>query len=560
VASKNPPILGSPFRSALSGGAVLASVALAVAWWVLDAAADSVLFAEGTFAEELLSPSHRELVLRLSVAIAILVIAVTHLRMRGVDRQLEMFAAAVENAGDAAFWKDRSGRLVYVNEAACQMLGYSREELLTMSLADVDPFVTPDDVERSFAELAGKKRYRLERFHRAKSGRLIPVELSGTYVKLGAGLYTCSFIRDMTERNAVRDALERSQETLLRAQRVARLGSFEWDVRTNASQWSDEMYRLLGAERRAFEATNEAFFEFIHPEDRDRVRERIARDVAERSPHLSVHRVVQASGTVIWVRCQGELLLGSDGEPSRMVGTIQDVTDIKRAEEELRERNRLKDLFTDVMRHDLMNPAAGIRLASEALLRVEQDAAKSGLLRGIRRGADDMIGLCEAATKYAKIADVTQVDMREHDLGSILVETVAAFRAELEQRRASIRFEPDRPFPAQVSPLIADVFANLISNAVKYGPEGSGIEVTVRDEGERWRVVVADRGPGIPDEDKPRVFGRFERLEPLRARGAGLGLAIARQIVDLHRGRIWVEDNPGGGSAFCVEVAKAAPA
>lgn len=552
------PVMPAHRRAVLR--AVAVSLAFVAAWWVLDAIADAVIFRAGTVPQELLHPARRQLVLRAVVGIGILVFTAMHFRLREAHRRLAMFATAVEKAADAALWKDQSGRILYANETASRMLGYSREELMQMSLADLDPFLEPGEFENRWETFPREKHNRLERVHRAKSGRLIPVELTISYVEFEGHEYNCAFSRDMSERNAIEAALKKSQEGLVRAQRVARLGSFEWDIEKNSNEWSDEMFTLLGVAPQSIEPTNDEFFRFVHPDDRERVRDRLSQDFAALRPHLSVHRVIRADGTQIWVRCQGEFVLDDDGKPVRMAGTIQDVSDLKRVEEDLRERNRLKDLFTDIMRHDLINPASVVKTASELLLQIEEDATKVKLLGRIERGATKLIELCESAAKYAHIADVTQIDFGEYELGAILKESLGGFHAHLQEKRMTLRFELDRRYPARVNPLITDVFSNLVSNAIKYSAEGSAIEVSIRDEQDHWRVSVADHGPGIADEDKQRVFTRFERLEQLGVRGSGLGLAIAKQVVDLHHGRIWIEDNPGGGSVFCVEVGKGASA
>jgi signal transduction histidine kinase len=86
------------------------------------------------------------------------------------------------------------------------------------------------------------------------------------------------------------------------------------------------------------------------------------------------------------------------------------------------------------------------------------------------------------------------------------------------------------------------------------------VEIGIRDGGTDWVATVKDFGPGIRDEDKPKVFTRFERLKKEGVQGTGLGLAIAKRIVELHQGRIWVDDNPAGGAVFCVSLPKAAEA
>jgi signal transduction histidine kinase len=91
---------------------------------------------------------------------------------------------------------------------------------------------------------------------------------------------------------------------------------------------------------------------------------------------------------------------------------------------------------------------------------------------------------------------------------------------------------------------------------VKYAPKGKRIIIDSIDTGEFWRIRVIDFGEGISDADKPRIFDRFLRIEKKGVKGSGLGLAIAERIVELHKGRIWVEDNPEGGAVFVVEIPK----
>jgi two-component system phosphate regulon sensor histidine kinase PhoR len=108
------------------------------------------------------------------------------------------------------------------------------------------------------------------------------------------------------------------------------------------------------------------------------------------------------------------------------------------------------------------------------------------------------------------------------------------------------------------SPLIEEVFVNLLSNAIKYSPEDSKIIVSSSDLGDRCRIQVTDFGPGISNEDKPRIFERFRQADKGSVKGSGLGLAIVKRVVDLHMGEVGVDDNPlGSGSIFWVNLKKA---
>lgn len=264
----------------------------------------------------------------------------------------------------------------------------------------------------------------------------------------------------------------------------------------------------------------------------------------------------------IWLT--SALVRDSGGRPVATVGVIRDVSERKRREEELRryaggleEATRMKELFADILRHDLLGPASAMRLSIDALVRQERDPAAAKLLANASRSCARLTDLIDGASRYARLSAPMQLRFEPLDLGKVVEGVVADFGPHIAERGAHVRFEPHGPYPARANPIVAEVFANLLSNALKYGPAGGTIAVQIRDAGDRWDSSVADSGEGIRDEDKERVFTRFERLRKEGVKGTGVGLAIARRIVELHGGRIWVEDNPGGGSVFHVSLPKA---
>jgi signal transduction histidine kinase len=110
--------------------------------------------------------------------------------------------------------------------------------------------------------------------------------------------------------------------------------------------------------------------------------------------------------------------------------------------------------------------------------------------------------------------------------------------------------------PVKANKIIEEVFANLISNAIKYARDGKKIIVKGEDRDPFWNIMVIDFGEGLKNTEKSMIFDRFCRLEKKGVKGSGLGLAIAKKIVELHRGGIGVEDNPQGGAVFIVEIPK----
>ena len=258
------------------------------------------------------------------------------------------------------------------------------------------------------------------------------------------------------------------------------------------------------------------------------------------------------------------LVFGSRGKPTAAVGIIRDITERRRTEQELRsyatqleEATRLKDLFADILRHDLLSPAAALRMTVELLAKRESSPTTTRLLGQMRRSCARLTDLIENAAKYAKISTLEQLELETLDLRRVLQDMVADFQVALQDDKARISLVSLHDLPVRANPIVGEVFANLVSNAIKYGPEGGTVTVNVEDAGEDWVVAVADHGEGIRDQDKQRIFTRYERLEREGVQGTGLGLAIAKHIVELHRGKIWVEDNPGGGSVFRVALPKA---
>jgi PAS domain S-box-containing protein len=265
----------------------------------------------------------------------------------------------------------------------------------------------------------------------------------------------------------------------------------------------------------------------------------------------------------IWLTTS--LVRAAHGAPLAAIGVIRDISERKKGERELWEYARrleeatgLKDLFADILRHDLLGPAATIQLSVESLLRRDPDpTATKRILETARRSCAKLIEIVDGAAKYAKLSTAQGIEFRELDLAAVLREVVDEFDARARERGLKVLVDAPGPFPARANPMIADVFENFLSNAAKYGPEGGTVWVRVDDDGASWRVSVTDSGEGIPDADKQKVFLRFERLRKEGVKGTGLGLAIAHRIVVLHGGRIWVEDAPARGARFCVTVPKA---
>jgi signal transduction histidine kinase len=248
--------------------------------------------------------------------------------------------------------------------------------------------------------------------------------------------------------------------------------------------------------------------------------------------------------------------------------------ELERYMHELREANRLKDLFTDILRHDLLNPANVIRDFAKLLLADLKDAGQQKIVSRIMSSADKIMEMVEDASMYAKLESVDKLDREGLNLDHMFRTVIDNFGPLLDKKGLRLDYLSQGDHYVLANPMLEAALSNLLSNAIKYSPDGRRIEINIltlpaspdapagqsettgTQAGRVW-FYVKDWGCGIAAEDKARVFTRFQRADKTGVKGAGLGLAIVKRIVELHAGRVWVEDNSEGGSVFYVEIPQA---
>ena len=224
--------------------------------------------------------------------------------------------------------------------------------------------------------------------------------------------------------------------------------------------------------------------------------------------------------------------------------------------EQLKKSNKLKDLFTDIMRHDILNPIGVVKNYAELITLEKINPMVSQSIDAISRNVEKTIEMIDNASKLERITSVEEIEFEEIDLVAILKDSVETASPRAIEKKMKIILETPTPCPAKVSSFISAVFLNLLTNSVKYSPEKTEIKTGVIDDDKVWKVYVKDNGEGIEDRYKESIFTRFERLQKEGVKGTGLGLAIVKRIVEINKGRVWVEDNPEGGSIFIVELPK----
>jgi signal transduction histidine kinase len=227
---------------------------------------------------------------------------------------------------------------------------------------------------------------------------------------------------------------------------------------------------------------------------------------------------------------------------------------------------RLRSNFVSGVSHELRTPLAQIRMFAETLLlgRVRSEEERQRSLEIIDQEARRLTHLVENVLHFSRTErHVNRIDPQPIELATQIREIVESFVPLARARQTSMRTE----FSAGVIALadagaLRQLLLNLLDNALKYGPAGQTVTVGMALVGDRVRIRVDDQGPGIPSVDRERIWEAFRRLKrdtQSAVGGSGIGLAVVREIVLLHGGSVWVEEAPGGGARFVVELAGARP-
>ncbi len=236
---------------------------------------------------------------------------------------------------------DLEGRQTYVNPAFCKMVGWSEEELIGAK----PPFIywAPEQIDKTMEILQSAIRaeippegieLRLKRKNEERFDALLLV--SPLKDRNNNIIGWVGSVGDITARKKAEEALRNSEASLAEAQRIAHLGNWDWNIQTNELRWSDEIYRIFGLTPQEFGATYEAFLDSIHPDDREFVKKAV-NEALYGMPYSIDHRIVLPDGTIRLVHEQGEVTFGESSEPIRMFGTVQDITDRKKAEKALQD-------------------------------------------------------------------------------------------------------------------------------------------------------------------------------------------------------------------------------
>jgi PAS domain S-box-containing protein len=344
----------------------------------------------------------------------------------------------------------------------------------------------------------------------------------------------------------------------------AKMGTWDWNMDAATMHWSATSFEALGYQAKPDGlASYQMWRERLHPEDAARVESQVKVALADNSVYATEYRIIRAdTGETRWLSAYGRSI-GKDGAAARrIVGILLDITDRKKAELRLSEADRKKDEFLATLAHELRNPLGPIRNAARILGATNLAPDQLTWCREvIQRQTEHMALLLDDLLDISRITlGRLQLKKESVEMSRLVESAVETARPLIDGRGHRLVLElPPGPVLLDVDPLrIAQVLANLLTNAAKYMDPGGQIRVTARAVEQDIEIIVADTGIGLDQNSLESVFVMFSQVDSAIDRsegGLGIGLALVRGLVELHQGSVRAEsEGLSRGSRFILRL------
>jgi two-component system CheB/CheR fusion protein len=371
------------------------------------------------------------------------------------------------------------------------------------------------------------------------------------------------------------DEIKRAEESLRDRERQLRLaleagsaGTWHHDLITGEFSWDDVTAAIFGLPA-ATARSDAAFLSSLEPTDRERLLAARARAIVEHGKFTEEVRLQRPDGEAAWLLVKGQPTYSETGQPLSIAGVCVDVTERRRLAEaerahlsELQEGARRKDEFLATLAHELRNPLAPMRNAAQILRNPAISPAQAEWCRSvIDRQVSQMTRLLDDLLDVSRITrDLLQFRKETVALSKIIEGALEESRPLIEAERHELTVNvPDEPVILEADPTrLVQVFSNLLNNAAKYTEPGGAIDLRVKPEGESVTVSIKDTGKGIEPEFLPRIFDMFAQGNSghgFSQSGLGLGLTLAKRLLEMHGGRIEARsEGRDKGSEFIVRL------
>ncbi|WP_016953336.1 PAS domain S-box protein [Anabaena sp. PCC 7108] len=461
--------------------------------------------------------------------------------------------------------------IIYVNPAFERLTGYSADEVIGQNflLIQSSDINQPGLQELSNAMQLGQDCTVILR-NSCQDGSIFWHELNISPVYDADGYLThyIGIQTDITERQQTETALLVSQERLqylLTCSPAVIYASKAYED-FGAIFISENVQAMIGYEAREFTQSSDFWFSHIHPEDAPKVIAELSR-VLGQTEYTLEYRFLHQDGIYRWVYDQGKVVWDEAGNPLELVGYWADITTRKQLEQELRvaletekELNELKSRFISMTSHEFRTPLSTILSSSELLEHYSHKWTHEKQLTHLHRIQAAVNRMTEMLNDILVIG---KGEAGKLEYRPLLFDLVKYCRQLVEEVSLNLKSQHlvyfSSPYESVCcymdEKLLGHILNNLLSNALKYSPDGSLVNFTLTCQDGQAVFEIKDQGIGIPEEDMPRLFESFHRARNVgNILGTGLGLAIVKKCVDIHQGTIYVNTLPGVGSSFTVTL------
>ncbi|MCP4750722.1 MAG: PAS domain-containing protein [Proteobacteria bacterium] len=472
-------------------------------------------------------------------------------------------------------------KIVDVNDAWLKLYGYQRTELGNLTTDDVTAELESTQKAINHSAKAGMVLIPV-RYHRKKDGTEFVVELSaGPFTWKGQKLMY-ALARDITERQRAEDKLKDSEQLLADTQRIAQLGSWEFDVAREEIKWSEETFRMAGRQIKDT-LTLQEYQDMVHPDDLPLLQAAMDKSTTERTPYEVELRHQRSDGSYNYTLTRGKPIV-KDNRIVKFIGSVLDITERKRAEQELQRAyddlqqardasdaaNKAKSSFLANMSHELRTPLNAI-LGFSQLMNHQQnlDLEQRENLRIINRSGEHLLALINDILDMSKI-ESGQITLTptDFDLYRLLNDVKDMFTMQTEEKGMSLQVDWRDNVPQYINtdePKLRQVLVNLLSNSIKFTKEGGvAIRVALDDdsteiqsrETRRLHFEIEDTGAGIAPDEVDQIFDPFiqTKIGQETHEGTGLGLPISTKFIKLMGGTIQVRSEVGRGTTFLFSI------
>jgi len=475
------------------------------------------------------------------------------------EMNLRLTQFSIEHASDAIFWADSDGRILYVNKAACSSLGRSREELISMTMPDIDARFPKYAWETFWQELKAEGAMTFETEFKNKLGWTVPVEKTANYVEFDGKEYDFAFLHDITERK--------------RTEKELRLTQFSLEHASDAIFWANpqgRFYYVNDAACRQFGRSREELLSLSIPEIDTLLSTETWAAFWEKLKTLgSITFETQQTaknGTVFQIEVTSNYL-EFDGEEYNF-SFMRDITQRKLAEDEMRKAkeaaesaSRAKSEFLANMSHEFRTPMNGVIGMTELLLGTELTTNQRQFSEIIRDSGKALMTVINDVLDFSKIeARKLELERTDFDLRAILEQVAEMLAVQAQQKCLELicQLAPGTPSLLRGDPgRLRQILVNLVGNAVKFTQQGevsirAGLE-TEDDRNVTLLFTVSDTGIGFRQDRTASLFEPFVQADGSKTRrygGTGLGLTISKRLAEMLGGRIGAESEEGRGSKF----------